>query len=281
MAPKLIEALRAEASALAMAPEAGAEAGMAGVVVVGSLARGDLVEGGSDVDLMFIHRHGELSASEVAARPHVREMVKRFGDPVLSLCKDTGRQKPFMVDLHFVDREVLRQQPDWAHPGRFRLPYTARNAYLWLYAFDLAAHRICLWGEDPLDHVEAHPPRAYAAWAAVESQTKLAEVRQHTRLAPEVTEDLVGRWKVLAGGVLRLAALTWGGRSLRKAEVLDDFRRLTPPFADKGFANVLWEEYLFGRRDLGEDRRVWLARCEAFCSTVLELVTWSTGSPPG
>jgi predicted nucleotidyltransferase len=278
MADRIIEVLRAAAGELAADPAPATEAGVVSVAVIGSVARGDFVEGGSDLDLLMVHTHGERPAREIAAIPALRRVLRRFGGPVLDRYGGTGSQKPFMVDLGFVDYEVLRQQPDWADPTRFREEHTERNTYLWLYAFDLAAHRIRLFGEDPMHHVVAYPPSSYAPWELARCRAGLDRARRQMGERDGLADEAVSEWKKLAGAVLRLAALTHGGRSLRKAEVYRDFQQAVPLFEGKGFAEVLWVEYLRG--DPPEDRSQWLAQCDRFCAGALDVIAWAAEAPP-
>lgn len=264
---ELIGLLRECARALYDEPSLVEGSGVESITVVGSLARRDFVLGGSDVDLMFVHGHGDRPASEIGSIPGVRRLVRHFGDALLSRYADTGRQKPFMVDLHFVDRELLHRQPEWADPTGFRPEYVCRNHFLWLYAFDFAASRYCLYGEDPALSVQVYPPASYAAWVAADLRGKLLALE-----CSIADEAVVGGYKLIAGATLKLVALCHGAPSLRKAEVYEDFQRLVPYFEGKSFAEILWAEYLHGPEHAPADRTQWIRDCRIFCEAALATI---------
>ena len=241
------------------------------ITVVGSVARRDFVEGGSDLDIMYVHTHHGMSSGEIGSLSPVRALLDELFNPVIRLYRPTGRQKPWMVDLHFVDYELLREQPQWADPANFRQEYVERNTYLWLYAFDLQANSICLSGADPRRFIKVHPPDHYALWAARKHAATLTLLRNDAGSGPP-TDDAVQRWKILAGGVLQLAALAYGSRSLRKREVYNDFQTRVPNFRNKTFARVLWHEYLHGGQISLAQRTEWAEQCMGFCRCALELI---------
>jgi len=247
--------------------------GVRSVTVVGSLARGDFVERGSDVDVMFVHTLGVRPADELCAIPSLRNVVHHFGSPALRLGAATGRQKPFMVDCHFVDCEILEQQPQWADPACFRQEHTERDWNLWVYAFDFVANRIRLWGEDPVHFVHVYPPESYILWALGRLQGTLSELQGGGAREAALSPEIVGRWKVLAGTLLHLAAIYHGSPTLGKTEAYREFQELVPDFNGKNFAEVLWTEYLHGTEPA--DRGEWLTRCEEFCQGTATMIASS------
>jgi hypothetical protein len=196
-------------------------------------------------------------------------VVRHFGEPLLSLGAGTGRQKPFLVDCHFVDAEMLAQQPQWADPATFAPEHTSRDYYLWLYAFDLAANGARLWGENPAERVRVYSPADYVPQAAADLRRRLAALKS-VDAGPDPTAEVTDRWKLVAGETLRLLALAHGCRSLRKQEVYRDFHALVPYFQGKDFSASLWAEYLYG--SVFQDREDWLARCDRFCTKGLALL---------
>jgi hypothetical protein len=184
----------------------------------------------------------------------------------------TGCQKPFMVDLHFVDSEVLRQQPRWAEPNLFTQEETRHDRYLWVYAFALADDRICLWGDDPASFIHVYEPLSYVPWVANDLSDALRALSDSSLSVANPTPEIVGQWKNLAGEVLRLLALIEGTRSLRKEDVYRYFQELVPPFDSKDFAEGLWAEYLHGPRFAPLDRCAWLGECEQFCRSGMAMV---------
>lgn len=267
---QLTEALQAAACGLNERPDLTCETGVVSVVVVGSLARKDFVEGGSDLDLMFVHTLGDKPNEEIASNAGLQNLIHYFGDPVFDICACTGRQKPFMIDCHFVDYGLLSEQHHWANPANFLQEYTKRDTYLWLYAFDFVQNRICLWGEDPTSLIKVYSPDVYITWAAEDKRIKLSAIKNDSALEQAAEEPLLGRWKLLAGETLRLLAIRYGSRSLRKAEVYADFQELAPYFKGKEFAEELWAEYLYGKSC--EDRKEWLVRCDEFCQAALSRI---------
>lgn len=264
---ELIGLLRERAASLGDEPSLTEESGVESVLVVGSLARRDFILGGSDVDLMLVHGHGDRPASTIAAIPGVRVLVRHFGDALLSKYGETGRQKPFMVDLHFVDRGLLLQQREWADPAAFRAEYASRDHFLWLYAFDFAAHRDCLYGDDPGPSVRVHPPASYATWVVEDLRSKLLLLE-----SMRAGESLIAGHKLIAGETLKLVALCHGASSLMKVEVYEEFQRLVPCFEGKGFAEQLWAEYVHGPGYAPADRTQWVRDCRAFCEAALATI---------
>jgi len=248
-------------------------AGVISITVVGSLARCDFITGGSDIDLLIVHDHGDISNGEVAAIPAMKFVIRSIGDPVLQAFAHTGKQKPCMCDLHFIDGGLLRDQPKWADPAAMRTSTVHRSHYFWLYAFDLAQHRICLLGPDPVANMHIYPPIAYAAIAVDNYQMQLHALTSQTIAGDPLSEAMVGRWKQLAGAILKLAAIVFGGASLKKRPVLDDFLQRVPIYEGKDFATILWTEYVHGELSLPPDRIVWHQRCQAFCFATLAMLS--------
>lgn len=267
LATRLLSALREQAAALQSSPDLAAQAQVVSVALIGSLSRNDFRDGGSDVDLMIVHTHGDLPAAEVAAVPALRRLVHEFGAPLLQLGGGTGVQKPFVVDCHFVDATVLATQPQWSDPIRMVADLRERDAYLWLYAFDLEQFALPLLGPHPAHGLTIQDPPAYtstlrdhlrADWQALDAATHGADA------------DTINHWKHLSGRLMTAFALSRGVRSLMKASVHRGFNLLAPHFAGKDFAASLWAEYLYGT--VFQDRDDWLRRCRRFCANGLEVL---------
>jgi predicted nucleotidyltransferase len=260
LAARLVELLREQAGSLTVRPALAEQAQVVSVALIGSLARDDFRAGGSDVDLMLVHTHGEKPAGQVAAVPAVRRLVQHFGEPLLKIGAGTGAQKPFMVDCHFVDSLVLATQPRWAEPSQFTLALAQRNTHLWLYAFDLVQHAVPLFGPSPALGLDVHPPAQYTGVLRQQLHRDLeALCEQPAEVRPETIES----WKLLAGRMMVALALGHGGGSLNKSEVHRSFNILAPRFPGKDFAASLWAEYLYG--SVFQDRAEWLQRCRRFC----------------
>jgi predicted nucleotidyltransferase len=244
-----------------------ASARLSSVVLVGSLARGDFRVGGSDVDLMLVHQLGELPAAEVGRRADVRAIVRHFGGPLLRVAGGTGVQKPFVMDCHFVDLEVLRSQPQWASREHFAPAHAHRDRFLWIYAFDFVAHARLLWGDNPAPAVQAYDPLPYLPHAAAALR---AEVAALSALEPGSSPEPepVSRWKRAAGELMTLLALSHGCRSLGKRDLHRSFNADVPYFQGKDFAASLWAEFLYG--SVFQDRAEWVGRCRRFCQGGLQ-----------
>jgi hypothetical protein len=242
---------------------------LASITLVGSLSRDDFRVGGSDVDLLVVHGLGELPSAELGRRPELRGLVRHFGEPLMRAAGHSGLQKPFMIDCHFVDREVLAAQPQWATPETFTADLVTRDRFLWVYAFDLVAHGRVLWGESPVPLVQPREPEAYLALAAADWVRRLAEIARRPVPQPP-SEELVNGWKAIAGEMMTLLALRHGCHSLRKQDVHRVFNTGVPYFPGKDFAASLWAEYLYGT--VFQDRQEWVARCHRFCHNAAELL---------
>lgn len=270
LARRLLDLLRQAGLALATEEHARRHCQLAAVALVGSLARDDFRPGGSDVDLMFVHGLGEGPSSDLGARPEMRTLARHFGEPLLRVAGLSGQQKPFMVDCHFVDREVLRTQPVWAAPASFTPALLPRDRFLWLYAFDFLAHATPLWGADPREFVQAFDPAEYLPVAAPDLRWRVAAATADPeRTAPSTA--LVSRWKSLTGELMTLLAIRHGCRSLCKADVHRVFNTGVPYFPGKDFAASLWAECLYGT--VFQERADWVARCERFCHNGLAALT--------
>lgn len=267
LATRLIELLREQSAFLHEHPASAEQAQVVSVALVGSLARDDFRQGGSDVDLMVVHTIGDKPAAEVGAMQPLRRLVQHCGEPLLHLGAGTGVQKPFVVDCHFVDSLILATQPRWAEPSQFTLALARRETYLWLYAFDLVQYAMPLFGPSPALGVRVHEPVSYVGVVRRQLHDDLQGLAAEPQ---EPRPEFVERWKLLAGRVMTALALTRGGRSLKKNDVYRDFNLLAPGFPGKAFAASLWAEYLYG--SVFQDRVEWLRRCRRFCEGALEVL---------
>lgn len=236
---------------------------------MGSLARGDFRPGGSDVDLLVVHQCGDLPCDDVGQRSDVRVVVRHFGEPLLQVAGGSGEQKPFMVDCHFVDLRVLRDQPRWADPRGFLSVDTRHDRFLWIYGFDFVQHACVLWGESPTALVQAYDPLLYVPVAARDLARRVAELSSAPPSSDALSER-VDRWKSVAGELMTLLALAHGCRSLRKQDLHRVFNTRVPYFPGKDFAASLWAEYLYGT--VFQERQEWVARCARFCASGLTLL---------
>lgn len=298
LADRLLEALTNSARKLAEQPQLVAQADLCSVTLIGSLSRGDFIEAGSDVDLLLVQRRDSEEATECGRHPPLREVVQLFGEPILRLARTTGRQKPLVLDCHFVNTETARTQPQWADPTCFSAAELGRDPYLWLYAFDLRAHAQTLWGEAPTPNIVAYDPRAYlpvfarqlqeqferlsacAAQAVVQRQLctftggVLLDGLGMPRVGSSgvrVPDSVIADWKRLTGQLLTTLALQYGPPSLLKRDVFRHFNLRVPYFPGKDFAGHLWSEYLYGI--VYDERDEWVRRCARLCENGLKLLT--------
>ncbi|MEN6643516.1 MAG: nucleotidyltransferase domain-containing protein [Armatimonadia bacterium] len=264
LSTRLIENLHASAASLDTS--LAERAGLHSVALVGSLSRDDFNEGGSDVDLLFVHGLGE-KGSEVASLPEFRAVIQHFGEPLLRLGMSTGRQKPFLVDCHFADRQTVCRQPDWADPAGFLREYLSRDRYLWIYAFDFVENSLPLWGPDLRPAVRVYDPVSYLPMLTRSLREDLARL-QSLQPVPEPPAKLINDWKHLSGQLSTLLSLKHGCRSLMKQALHRCFNLSVPYFDGKDFAASLWAEYLYG--SVFQDRADWVRRCSRFCAGALK-----------
>lgn len=266
---RLLAALTDSAAALSERPDLAAAVGLHSLTLVGSLARDDFNEGGSDVDLLLVHGLDERPSSEIGRLPEVRAVLHLVGEPLLGLMRGAGRHRPFVIDCHFAAASLLARQPHWADPGCFLREHLARERYLWLYAFDLVEHGRTLWGDRPAETVRAYRPTAYLPLLVRQLREDLA-LAQSYPVTSDPSADLLHRWRELTGQILTLLALRFGGTSLRKREVYLAFNLRVPHFPGKDFAAALWAEYLYGT--VFHRRDEWLRRGTRFCENGLKLL---------
>ncbi len=269
-AHRLLQLLQRAGQSLQATDPAVRACGLWSVALVGSLSRGDFRPGGSDVDLLVVHQCGDLPPAEVGRHPDVRVVVRHFGEPVVEACGGSGDHRPVVVDCHFVDLGVLRDQPRWAAPRQFLSVHTRHDRFLWIYGFDFVQHALVLWGESPTALVQAHDPLPYIPVAARDLSRRIADLSSATQEGGPLLE-LVDRWKAAAGELMTLLALAHGCRSLRKQDLHRAFNTQVPYFPGKDFAASLWAEYLYGT--VFQERQEWIARCARFCDSGLTLLT--------
>ncbi|MEI6502213.1 MAG: hypothetical protein WCP21_14450, partial [Armatimonadota bacterium] len=271
-------------------------------VLVGSLSRDDFIEGGSDVDLLFVHEHGELPSRELGAHPALREAVRLFGEPLLAIGRHTGRQKPFVVDTHFADAHTVETQPRWADPAGFLREHMSHDRSLWLHAFDLVENGRVLWGESPVPALRVYEPAGYLPCLARELREELARLQSYSphpvrsqaaqqvcaftgglqldgvgmlrvgalRGGADLPEAIINDWKRLTGQLLTALALQHGAPSLRKRDIFRHFNLRVPYFPGKDFAGHIWSEYLYGI--VYDERDEWVRRCGRLCENGLKVL---------
>jgi hypothetical protein len=266
---RLLISLNQSAAALCEQTQLVEAAGLRSVTLIGSLSRADFIEGGSDVDLLFVHSLGEQPAAELCAHPTLRAVVHHLGAPLLAIGRNTGRQKPFLIDCHFADVRTVADQPRWADPSGFLREYQRRERYLWIYAFDLLEHGWTLWGEPPAAAVTPYDPAAYVPLLVPCLREELARL-QSFRVGAAVSPALISDWKRLVGQVLTLLALQYGSRSLRKQDTFRFFNLRVPYFPGKDFAGHIWSEYLYGI--VYDERDEWVRRCSRLCENGLKVL---------
>lgn len=300
---RLLEALSGSALALSEQPQLAAEAGLRSVTLVGSLSRNDFIEGGSDVDLLFVHDLGEQPSGELCKHPRLREVVQLFGEPLLRIGRNTGRQKPFLVDCHFADARVVDTQPCWADPAGFVHESMAHERTLWLYAFDLVENGQTLWGRPLASEVRVYEPQCYMPLLAQELREELVRLQSyqpapsmkapgqpkicaitgglqldglgmprigHSAAGAAIPEAHISDWKRLTGQVLTALALQHGSPSLRKRDTFRYFNLRVPYFPGKDFAGHIWSEYLYGI--VYDERDEWVRRCDRLCENGLKVL---------
>lgn len=271
LASRLIEKL--QTSAATLDASLAERVSLHSVTLIGSLSRDDFNEGGSDVDLLFVHGLGERG-SEVASLPDFRAVIQHFGEPLKRLGRTTGRPKPLVVDCHFGDRQTVSRQPDWADPAGFLREYLSRDRYLWLYAFDFVENSLPLWGPDLRPALRVWEPSAYLPVLARSLREELARL-QAMPPGSEPPAGLVNDYQRLSGELSTLLSLKYGCRSLMKQAQHRSFNLLVPYFDGKDFAASLWAEYLYG--SIFQDRADWVCRCSRFCAGALNLLEQQDG----
>lgn len=302
LSDRLLLSLTESACALDEQPGVAAAARVRSVVLVGSLSRDDFVEGGSDVDLLLIHEHGELPSRELAAHPALGEIVRLFAEPLLAIGRHTGRQPPLLVDCHFVDAHTVETQPRWADPACFCREHLSHDRNLWLYAFDFAEHARTLWGDSPVPLLRVYEPAAYLPLLAQELRDELARLQAYSPRpgrsraesqvcaftgglqldgvgmlrvgarggGADLPEAIINDWKRLTGRLLTALALQHGSPSLRKRDIFRHFNLRVPYFPGKDFAGHLWSEYLYGI--VYDERDEWVRRCARLCENGLKVL---------
>jgi len=302
LSDRLLTSLTDSARALAERPEMAAAARVRSVVLVGSLCRDDFIEGGSDVDLLFIHDQGELSSDELGRHPALREVVRLFGEPLLAMARNSGRQRPFMVDCHFADAHTVETQPQWADPAGFLREHMSHDRNLWLYAFDLVENGKVLWGEPLTQTVQAFEPGGYMPLLARELREELVRLESYSpqrvrsqaaqqvcaftgglqldgvgmlrvgalRGGADIPDTIIAGWKRLTGQLLTALALQYGSPSLRKRDTFRYFNLRVPYFPGKDFAGHIWSEYLYGI--VYDERDEWVRRCGRLCENGLKVL---------
>lgn len=266
---RLLASLAEGALTLPQHPELLAAAALHSVTLVGSLARADFIEGGSDVDLLLVHGLADGPPEEVGRRPQIRALVHHFGEPLLHLGAGTGRLRPFAVDCHFASTRVLHSQPQWADPASFLREHLSRDRYLWLYAFDLEAHGKVLWGETPAASMRLYPPQQYLHHLVRDLREELARLQSH-RVPADLSAAVLAGWKRFAGQLPTLLALCFGPPSLQKRDLYRTFNLSVPYFPGKDFAARLFSEYLYGITYQQDEE--WVGRCSQFCANALALL---------
>lgn len=110
--------------------------------------------------------------------------------------------------------------------------------YLWAYAFDLAAHRIHLYGSDLIADMPVIDPKSLIA-----HRIQIVDVFGEIERAWEANRSdfLVPR---LTTHLMKWAQLFFGKPTINKFQVLQLFMKNVPDFTTKPFAAILWDEYL-------------------------------------
>lgn len=302
LSDRLLTSLTDSARVLGERPELAAAAQVRSVVLVGSLSRDDFIEGGSDVDLLIIHEQGDRPSEELGRHPGLREIVRLFGEPLLAMGRNSGRQRPFMVDCHFADAHTVATQPQWADPAGFLREHMSHDRNLWLYAFDLLENGKGLWGEALVPTLRVFEFAGYLPLLARELREELVRLQSYSPQKPrsqaaqqvcaftgglqldgvgmlrvgalqggaDIPDAIITDWKRLTGQVLTALALQHGSPSLLKRDTFRYFNLRVPYFPGKDFAGHIWSEYLYGI--VYDERDEWVRRCARLCENGLKVL---------
>lgn len=199
------------------------------VFVPGSFARGDYNPPHSDFDFGIV-RKDDVELYPIA-------MIRQF-DFFQALVPDPGKVLKDYVDIRLSD---IPTSPE----GVYRLAeYDGERyiwPYLWVYGFDLAAHRIHLYGPDLIAMMPTIDPRILVAHHVRHVDIfrpfeKAAREQRNDFFVPRLTTHL-----------LKQAQLYFGEPTINKFEVLPLFVKHVPEFPTKPFAAELWDEYMHHR----------------------------------
>lgn len=196
------------------------------IFIPASFARGDYNPPHSDFDFCVVRRDN----TDIKPLTAIREFrfFEAFLDDPESVLKDYVGLR--VSDIPKTRQDVLDLA---AYEGdRYVWPY------LWAYAFDLAQHRIHIYGTDLI-----------ADMPVVDSRTLIAHRIQNV----DVLNDIERAWETkrsdflmprLTTHLMKWAQLYFGESTINKFQVLPLFMEHVPNFPVKPFATELWDEYL-------------------------------------
>ena len=196
------------------------------IFIPASFARGDYNSPHSDFDFCVIRRD-DVNTDLMTA---IREF--RFFEAFLD---DPGTVLKDYVGLRVSDIPRTRQDVfnSAVYDGERHV-----WPYLWVYAFDLLAHRIHIYGPDLVADMPVVDPKTLIAHRMqnvdiLSDIEKAYEAKRNDFIVPRLTTHLM-KW----------AQLYFGEPTINKFQVLPLFMENVPDFPVKPFAIELWDEYI-------------------------------------
>jgi len=202
----------------------GADSGVWSVCVSGSYARGDFIEGNSDLDLNIVYEPGRSGAFPVyddGAEPG-RAAIQGLIGGILAE-RTFHSHSPHGLDVAPLLWEWIPKRTQDA-----RLPEGSANfRYFNVFMFDFLENLLVLWGDDPRVVMPAAPdPRTFAA-----------EWFRRSQALNEHAEQADDEWRVpfRAFVSIQIAQIVFGERTLDKWRLLDLYEAHVPEFPMKAF----------------------------------------------
>ena len=228
---------------------------VAGVVVAGSLVRGDFVEDSSDVDVYTI-LCGEI------AEPHESEAYAAVAE-----CFDRATARfrgfsgcPSVWDGVCLSEARLPKSTEDATRQRFKM--------LGIYLFDLAANHKTIYGRDVFSQLPTPPDPKDLVAARLEWLCKQMEAvfqgdpRHHFRIAMAGVE-----------AVKALQLYFAKTPTIDKRDIPGIYARVVPSFGLKGFGLDVWRSYVGSRYPDGRQPTMPTATTLEFLSQAREMVS--------
>ena len=227
-------AIDASARDIQSLPES-VQSDIVGIIVAGSLVRGDFVENRSGVHIFTALADTAGPAWESETHWQARECFDKHFRPYLG-----SSAHPYVWDDVTVGMSSLPRLPEDAGRHRIRA--------LGVYFFDTVKHHKTVFGED---FTLRMAPPADPKPLLPERMNWLLNAADEIVLANRENQK---RMQLLAGGAVVALQIYYGDEpTVNKFEVLPNYERTVPEFEMKRFGRDVWNEYLSGEPTYSED----------------------------